>query len=156
MTQDTPRAPHRIAGYVGMLSLYGAGVASAVAVARARGRTLPPSYAVQDLLVGAMATHKFTRLVSKDAVTTPLRAPFTRFEENAGSGEVTESPHHGHLSHVPGEVLTCPFCLAPWVATAYVVGLGLNPRLARAWASTFALVGASDWLQHGYAHLRTD
>jgi hypothetical protein len=57
---------------------------------------------------------------------------------------------------VPGEVLTCPFCLAPWVASAYVAGLALSPRLARAWAAAFALVGASDWLQHAYSRARAD
>jgi hypothetical protein len=156
MTQDTPRAPHRIAGYLALLSLYGAGLMGAAVAARARGRPLPTAYDAQDLLIGAVATHKLTRLISKDAVTTPIRAPFTEFEESAGAGEVNESPRHGHLSHTPGEVLTCPFCLAPWVASTYVAGLVLSPRLARACATTFALVGASDWLQHGYARFRTD
>lgn len=145
-----------MAGYLGTLSLYGVTMATAAAVGRARGRTLPPAYDVQDLLLGALATHKFTRLLSKDGVTTPLRAPFTEFEANTGSAEVHETPREGHLTHVAGELLTCPFCLAPWVATTYVAGLGLSPRLARAWASVFALVGASDWLQHAYALVRTD
>lgn len=143
-------------GYLGMLALYGTSVAGAVALGRSRGTGLPAGYRVQDLVVGALATHKFTRLVAKDGVTTPARAPFTTFEENAGSGEVNESPKESHLRHVPGEVLTCPFCLAPWVATAYVAALALSPRLARAWAATFAVVGASDWLQHGYSRVRED
>jgi len=153
---DSPRAPHRIAGYLGMLSLFGGALASAVAVGRTQGKELPERYGVQDLVVGALATHKFTRLIAKDGVTTPLRAPVTEFEENAGSAEVNESPKEGHLQHVPGEVLTCPFCLAPWVATGYVAMLALSPRLARAWAATFAIVGSSDWLQHGYSHIRAD
>jgi hypothetical protein len=156
MSPDTPRAPHRIGGYLALLSLYGTGLLTAAAVARTRGRPLPPTYGVQDLLVGAVATHKLTRLIAKDAVTTPIRAPFTEFEESAGAGEVNESPRHGPLSHTPGELVSCPFCLAPWVATTYVAGLVLSPRLARACATTFALVGASDWLQQGYARFRTD
>jgi Protein of unknown function (DUF1360) len=156
MSHETPRSPHRIAGYLGMLSLYGGGLLTTTLVARSRGRTLPTAYSVQDLLVGAAATHKFTRLLAKDGVTTPIRAPFTEFQENAGSAEVNETPREDHLRHVPGEVLTCPFCLAPWVATAYVAGLALSPRLARAWASVFALVAASDWLQHGYTRFQAD
>ncbi|HEY3527988.1 MAG TPA: DUF1360 domain-containing protein [Nocardioides sp.] len=156
MSDDTPRSPHRIAGYLGMLSLFGGALASAAAVGRSRGQHLPDDYGVQDLVLGALATHKFSRLVAKDGVTTPVRAPFTEFEENAGSAEVNESPKEGHLQHVPGEVLTCPFCLAPWVATSYVVCLTLSPRLARAWAATFAIVGGSDWLQHGYSRIRAD
>jgi len=151
---ETPRAPHRIVGYLTLLSLYGGALGAAALIGR--GREMPDRYGVQDLVVGAVATHKFTRLLAKDGVTTPLRAPFTQFEDNAGSAEVNEHPREGHLTHVPGEVLSCPFCLAPWVATAYAVGLALNPRLARAWASTFAVVAGSDWLQQGYARVRTD
>jgi|SRR3954447_361548 hypothetical protein len=153
---ETPRAPHRIAGYLTLLSLYGGAVATAAAIGRSRGREMPQGYRVPDLVIGALATHKVTRLLAKDGVITPMRAPFTRFEENAGSGEVNESPREGHLTHVPGEVLSCPFCLAPWVAAAYVAGLALNPGLARAWASTFAVVAGSDWLQQGYSRLRTE
>jgi Protein of unknown function (DUF1360) len=153
---ETPRAPHRVAGYLSLLSLYGGAVAAAALVGHRRGREMPHQYGVQDLVIGALATHKFTRLVAKDGVTTPMRAPFTHFEENAGSAEVNESPREGHLTHVPGEVLSCPFCLAPWVATAYVAGLALSPDLARAWASAFAVVAGSDWLQQGYSRLRTE
>jgi hypothetical protein len=153
---ETPRDPHRIAGYLSMLALYAGGVAAATLVGRRTGRRLPRRYDVQDLVLGALATHKVTRLVAKDGVTTPLRAPFTEFEENAGSGEVNESPKETHLQHVPGEVLTCPFCLAPWVAGAYVAALALSPTLARAWAAAFTMVAGSDWLQHGYARIRAD
>jgi hypothetical protein len=153
---ETPRAPHRIMGYLTLLSLYGGAVAVAALLGQRRGRETPDRYGVQDLVFGAIATHKFTRLLAKDGVTTPLRAPFTNFEENAGSAEVNESPREGHLTHVPGEVLSCPFCLAPWVATAYVAGLALSPGSARAWASTFAVVAGSDWLQQGYSRIRTE
>jgi hypothetical protein len=153
---ETPRAPHRMTGYAAMLTLYGFGVGSAALLTRSSRRKAPDDYALPDLILGALATHKFTRLIAKDGVTTPMRAPFTEFEENAGSGEVNESPREGHAIHVPGEVLSCPFCLAPWVATTYVAGLAWSPRLARAWAATFAIVGGSDWLQHGYARIRTE
>jgi hypothetical protein len=153
---DTPRSPHRLAGYLTVLSVYVAGVAAAAVTGRRRGREMPERYVVQDLLVGAVAIHKFTRLVAKDAVTTPVRAPVTQFEENAGSGEVNESPREGHVTHVPGEILSCPFCLAPWAATAYVAGLAISPRVARACASTLAMVAGSDWLQQSYSRLRTE
>lgn len=153
---DSPREPSRIAGYLTMMGLYGGSVLSTALAARARGESLPASYPAKDLVVGAIAVHKFARLVAKDGVTTPIRAPFTEWEENAGSAEVNESPREGHVQHVGGEILSCPFCLAPWIATAYVAGLALSPRLARAWASTFAVVGGSDFLQHAYGRVRTD
>ena len=153
---DSPHDAHRITGYLTAMSVFGASVATSALAARARDRSLPERYAVLDLVLGAIATHKFARLVSKDGVTTPLRAPFTEFEENIGSAEVAERPKEGRFTHVAGELLTCPFCLAPWIATAYVAGLTHAPRQARAWAAVFSLVGASDFLQHAYAHLRTD
>lgn len=152
---DSPRDPHRIAGYLAAMGVYASGVAAASLLGRRTGRPLPETYAVQDLVVGALAAHKFTRIVTKDGVTTPLRAPFTEFEGEIGSAEVAESPRED-VRHSFGELMTCPFCMTPWIATAYVAGLALNPRLARAWASTFAIVGGSDFLQHAYAHARTD
>jgi hypothetical protein len=143
-------------GYAGALSLYGSAVVSTALLAKAQGKGLPPSFPVRDLVVGSLATHKMTRLIAKEGVTTPLRAPFTTFEGTAGSAEVNETPKEGHVRHAAGELLSCPFCLAPWVATAYVAGLALSPRIARAWAATFAVVAGADALQHVYARLRTE
>ncbi|MGI9156841.1 MAG: DUF1360 domain-containing protein [Marmoricola sp.] len=152
---ESPR--QRIPSYLGVMGTYGAAVVSAVLVGRAEGLRLDHPYATQDLVLGALATHKFTRLVAKDGVTTPLRAPFTEFEGEAGAAEVNERPRDAtHPQHTVGELLVCPFCLAPWVAGAYVAALHLAPGVARAWAATFSLVGASDWLQQGYGRIRNE
>ena len=153
---DSPREPGRIAGYLSMMGLFGSALATSALLGRRRGRALPDDYALADVLMGMAATHKLTRIIAKDGVTTPLRAPFTNFEENAGAAEVNETPKDGHLRHAGGELLSCPFCLAPWIASAYVATLALNPRLARAWAATFTIVSGSDWLQHAYTHIRAD
>jgi hypothetical protein len=154
---DSPHDRHRIAGYLSVMSVFGSAVLGAGLVGRSRGRELPTSYGVQDLALGAIATHKFVRLLSKDGVTTPLRAPFTEFEEEIGSAEVQESPKkESALQHTVGELITCPFCLAPWIATGYVATLALAPRWARAWAAVFGIVGGADFLQHAYARVRTD
>ena len=153
---DSPHAHYRLAGYASVMSVFGAAVAAAGVLGRVTGRELPAAYALPDLALGAVATHKFARLLSKDGVTTPLRAPFTHFEDNIGSAEVQESPREEPARHVLGELLTCPFCVTPWIATGYVATLVLAPRAARAWAAVFSIVGASDFLQHAYAHVRTD
>ena len=154
---DSPHDQHRIAGYLTVMSVFGSAVLGATAIGRARGRELPASYGIQDLALGAIATHKFARLMSKDGVTTPLRAPFTEFEEEIGSAEVEESPKKDSApQHTIGELITCPFCLAPWIATGYVATLAIAPRWARAWAAVFGVVGGSDFLQHAYGHVRTD
>ena len=145
-----------LAGYTGSLTTYGAAVAALLAVLRASGRELPESYAVRDVLMGGVATHKFSRLLSRGSVTSPLRAPFTEFEAPAGSAEHREEPRGSHLRHTVGELLTCPFCVGVWVGTAYVAGLAVAPRVTRAWAAVFTVVGVSDALQQGYARLRQD
>jgi hypothetical protein len=153
MTDDTH---DRIPGYLGALTAFGASVLTVTLAGRVRGAELPERFGIADLALGAVATHKFTRILAKDAVTTPIRAPFTEFEKPLGSGEVQDRPKVGHPAHALGELITCPFCLAPWTATAYVAALALAPRAARAWAAVFAVVGGADALQHAYARVRTD
>src|SRR5436309_6856093 len=78
------------------------------------GRRISP----YELLLMTVGTHKLARLVSKDAITSPLRMPFTRYRESGGPAEVMEEVReHGQLRHAAGELLSCPFCLAVWVAT---------------------------------------
>jgi hypothetical protein len=146
----------RTPGYLGAMTVFLTSVLATVTAGRAAGQELPDGFGTRDLVLGALATQKFTRIIAKDAVTTPLRAPFTEFEKPLGSGEVEDRPRPGHPEHTIGELLTCPFCLAPWTATAYVAALAMAPRAARAWAAVFTVVGGADALQHAYARLRTD
>jgi hypothetical protein len=144
-------------GLGGSITVYGLAVSGFLAALRASGRELPTGYAVRDLAVGAVAVHKFSRLLAKGSVTSPLRAPFTEFAGAAGSAEHHEEARGSHgVRHTVGELVTCPFCLGVWVGTAYVAGLGLAPRTARAWAAVFSVVAGSDALQQVYARLRID
>lgn len=146
-----------LSGFAGSMTAYATLLAAFAAWLRASGRELPESYALRDIVLGGIATHKFSRLISKGSVASPIRAPFTEFEEPLGSAEHHDAPrgHHG-VRHTIGELLTCPFCVGVWVGSAYVAGLIAAPRVARAWAAVYSVVGASDALQHGYAHLRRD
>ena len=143
-----------LGGYVGAALSYGGACLTLVALSRLTGRRPPPRFRVQDIALGALACHKFARIVSKDAVTSPVRAPFTQFQGPAGASEVSEEVRGTGVRHAVGELISCPFCLAPWVATSYVGGLALAPRPARAWAAVFSVVGLSDMLQHVYTRLR--
>lgn len=143
-------------GYAGSLAAFAVAVAGVAAAGRATGRGLPERYDLSDVALGAVATHKFTRLLSKGSVTSPLRAPFTEFDEPAGSAELNERARGGRVRHTVGELLTCPFCLGQWVGTGYVAGLGMAPRTTRSWAAVFAVSGISDMLQQVYARLRHD
>ncbi|MEV0996447.1 DUF1360 domain-containing protein [Nonomuraea sp. NPDC050202] len=137
-----------LGGYVGLLGAYGGTVAVAAAVAMLAGRKAPEHVSVMDLALMAACTHKVSRRLAKDPVTSPLRAPFTQYEGQGGPSEVQEKPR-GAL----GELLACPFCLAQWVATAYAAGLVLAPRVTRLVGATMTAVAVSDWLQLAYAKL---
>lgn len=149
---ESPR--ERIPSYLGAMVLFTSVWATVARLATRNGSKVRIS--LLDVVVGGIATHKFTRIVSKSGVATPLRAPFTHYEGVAGSGEVNERPRDEHPQHTVGELLTCPFCLAPWVATGYTGGLVLEPRVARTWAAAFSVVAVSDFLQHAYARVRTE
>ena len=149
-----PESEVHLSGYSSSLATYLLAAGTAVAAARAAGREAPQRYAPTDIVLGGLAVFRFSRLVARGSVASPVRAPFTRFEGAAGSAEHFESARGHGVRRTVGELLTCPFCVGVWVATAYVGGLGVSPRAARSWAATFAVVGVSDFLQHGYDRLR--
>jgi hypothetical protein len=146
-----------VKGFAGSMTTYAALVAGLGAALRASARELPESFPVSDLVLGGVATHKLSRLLSKGSITSPLRAPFTEFVEPAGSSEHHEEARGEHgVRHTVGELLTCPFCLGVWLGTAYVAGLAVAPRPTRALAAVFSVVAVSDALQQAYERLRTD
>ena len=138
-----------LGGYVALLSTYLLSVVTLGLVVRRR-RRLPTRPAAADLALVAVATHKVSRMLAKDSVLAAVRMPFTRFEGAAGAGEVNESVRGQGVRHAVGELLTCPFCLAQWVATGFTFGLLLAPRATRQVASIFCAVTASDYLQLAY------
>lgn len=132
-----------LAGYTAFIGLLaGAG--------RVSGARLPERFTVQDTVLLCAATHKASRIVTKESVASPLRAPFTRFEEATGEAEVKESPKDGGARHTVGELLTCPFCFGVWVATGLTAGLVLAPRATRLVTTALTAVAASDAAQLAY------
>ncbi|GAA2511459.1 DUF1360 domain-containing protein [Pilimelia columellifera subsp. columellifera] len=145
----TERRP--LGGYVAELAGYGVLLAALAGAARLTGRRLPDRVGPADLALLTVATHKLARLIAKDSVTSPLRAPFTRFKEPIGHGEVMEEVRdHQVVRHAVGELLTCPFCLGVWVCTALAGGLVLAPRATRMVMTGAAAVTGSDFLQFAY------
>jgi hypothetical protein len=112
-----------------------------------------PSAAWSDILLVALATQKMSRLVSKQTVAAPLRAPFTADEGAAGPGERNARPIGTGWRRSVGELVSCPFCLDVWLGTASTFGLRLAPRVARPVLGTFAAVGVADALQFVYVQL---
>jgi hypothetical protein len=141
-----------LGGYATLLGAWAAIFGSAGA-ALVRRRAIP-RLGGSDIVLLGLATHKLTRIVTKDWVTAPLRAPFTAYLGSAGSGEVHEKSRGSGVRRALGDLLTCNYCTGPWVAGALLVGWGFATRVTRAFASLFAVVAVSDFLHEIYEAFR--
>ena len=142
-----------LGSYLGIMGVYSAlftGFTMATLLSRKR---MPSGFSGRDLALVGLAAHKIARLVTKDPVTSPLRAPFTRFEGTSGEAELSESVRGTGIQNAIGELLTCPFCLDQWFATVLLFGLVLLPEQTRFVATLFTAVSIADVAQHLYAHL---
>src|SRR5579875_1161009 len=142
-----------LGGYATAMSVYGGVVTALAAAARLTGRGLPERISPWDTAMTTLATHKLSRLIAKDPVTSPLRALFTRFEGTSGPAELAEDVRdgQGRLKTV-GELVSCPFCIGMWVATGFTAGYVFAPRATRLAATTLAALAGSDFLQFAYAY----
>jgi hypothetical protein len=137
-------------GYLLAMGAYAAAAGSLVGIGKAMGVRLPERLDLGDTLLLSIATHKASRLLAKDPITSPLRAPFARFEEPAGEAELNESVRGRGVQHAFGELVTCPFCLSVWVSSALVAGMVFAPRATRLVSTALTAVAASDTLQLAY------
>ncbi|MGY2076556.1 DUF1360 domain-containing protein [Blastococcus sp. SYSU DS0828] len=143
--------PRPLGGDLGAMGVYAGVVAGGAVAVRAAGKQLPERIPLGDAVLLTIATFRLARRIAKDPVTSPLRAPFVRFEGASGHAEVAEEVReHGGVKHAVGELLTCPFCLAQWVGTAFVFGYVTAPRATRLAALTMTTVAGSDVLQFVY------
>src|SRR3954447_25461946 len=79
-----------LTAYALTMAMFNAGFAAVLLLARRRGRQLPERFAAADLVTIGVASHKLSRLIAKDKVTSPLRAPFTELEGSGGPSELEE------------------------------------------------------------------
>jgi hypothetical protein len=141
------RPPFRT--YATLAAMFNAGFAGALVAAKRQGR-LPERVSAQDLFLIGTASHKLSRLIAKDKVTTFLRAPFTEYQGRGGPAEVEERSRGGEVRGAIGELLVCPYCLGLWASGAFHVGLLFAPRATRVAASTLTALTMSDFLQIAY------
>jgi hypothetical protein len=145
-----------LVGYAVLLGGYAALAAAAALAAwrRSASHPVPERPALTDVALLGVATFRATRALAKDAVLSPVRAPFVTFQGPGGPGEVMEAPRPGPVRHAVGELLTCPFCLGQWVATAGVAGLALAPRTTRWVSAGMTAIAVADALQLAFAKLQ--
>ena len=126
-----------------------------ILAAIARGKRYP-GIRFGDLILLGIGTHKLSRLLAKDRVTSPLRAPFTRYEKSAGSGEVEEEPRGKAFHAVVGELLSCPYCMSVWAASGLLLLFLINRKLARLACKWLTMVTASHFLHRAYLRLEPE
>jgi hypothetical protein len=146
---DEARRTPPYAAYAGIMAAFAGGLAAAGALARLLGRE-PGEDTALDLVVLAGATFKASRTISRDEVTSFLRAPFVQGEAHSGDEDPKET---GDLQQAIGELVTCSRCIGTWVAAGLATTQILAPRVGRILTWSLAAAGANDFLQAGFAAL---
>ena len=148
----TQGADFPLRSYVGAMGVYTGLVATLAGIAKATRRPVPtPS--PWDVVILAGATHRLSRLIAKDPVTSPLRAPFTEFHGTQGPAELKEEVRGTGARKAVGELLTCPFCTGMWISTGLCAGLVFAPRVTRLAAGGLTALTGSDFLHFARAKL---
>lgn len=143
-----------LGGYLATMGIYGALTGAFAAWYVRSGRRPPERMDPYDLALVTVATHKSARLITKDKILEPVRAPFTTFQGDAPApAEVSERARGTGMRRSIGELLTCPYCLSVWIATAFAAGLMVAPRATRSVAAVFTAVFGADVLQIAYHRL---
>lgn len=147
----SPQQHQPLPQFLAMLGTFTALIATAVVALKKEKGRLPERLSWPECVLLSLATHRLSRLVTLDQVTSPLRAPFTRFEEFASEGEVSEKARGTGIKQVIGDLVTCPYCAGVWVATGLRFSRALAPRLTTLAAEVLAVSAVSNFLNHAYA-----
>jgi len=144
-----------LAEFAAMMTFYLVSTAILTGVA-AREQRLPRRFGLLDVALLGIATHKLSRLLAKDRITGILRAPFVSYIRSAGAGEVEEEPRGRGIQRGIGTLISCPYCMGPWCATALAFGVLFAPRIGRFFVGILTAVTVSDFLHRGYAATTED
>jgi hypothetical protein len=138
-----------LAEYAFLLAFFATSAAALTGIAIEKDK-LPRKPSLFDLALLGVATHKLSRIIGKDRITGILRAPFVSYIRSAGHGEVEEEPRGRGIQRGIGQLLSCPYCLAPWCATGLAFGFLFAPRVTRFFAGILGAVALSDFLHKIY------
>jgi hypothetical protein len=100
-------------------------------------------------LLGA-ATYKAARLLTRDGITSFVRAPFTRRACEGPASEVVGEPRGQGVRRAVGELVSCPFCTSVWVSGTLVCACTAVPRATRLACVGLTPVTMADWPQYAW------
>lgn len=133
-----------LGGYLAAMAGFGVYTAAWATAVRFRGRPPPERPEPWDVVLTSVATA---------AVTSPLRAPFTRYVGPQGPAELHEEARPEGGKGTVGELVTCPFCVSVWVVSTLTAGLLLRPRATRSAMGALTALAGADALQLAYGAL---
>jgi hypothetical protein len=140
---DRTKPPY--AAYAGIVGTFAGAIGVAGGLARLLERD-PPADTPLDLLVLSLATFKVARTITRDDVTSFIRAPFVE-------GEDEEPVETGGLQQAIGELVTCSRCVGTWAAAGLATSQIVAPRFGRLLGWSLAAAAANDFLQAGFVAL---
>ncbi|MER5294808.1 DUF1360 domain-containing protein [Streptomyces pharetrae] len=143
-----------LTSYAGVAGVFAASAVTYALVFRRLGRQVPERVPPWDVALLGTATFKAARLLTRDKVTSFLRAPFTRRAGEGGGSEVSDVPRGGTARQAVGSLVSCPFCMAAWVAAGLTAYYAWAPRPARLVCAGLSAVTVADWLQYAWTGTR--
>ncbi len=97
-----------------------------------------------DLLLLGLTSFRTGRILAYERVAEPIREPFTETRpDDTGVGETVVAEGTGARFAI-GELLSCPICVATWVAAGLVYGLHLLPRPTRVFLAIMSATGVAE------------
>ena len=100
-----------------------------------------------DLLLLGVATQQVARTLTTDRVTEVIRSPVTE-------GEGQRTPTGTGIQRALGELLTCKYCVAPWIALGLTAAFVRFPAPTRIACEVLSVASISDALNRAYARLQ--
>ena len=137
--------------YLALAGAYAAVTAGAWLWLRQRRHTWPEPGFFELVLLG-LATARLSRLITRDKIMRPVRAPLTAAEIEAG-GELKEHAKGAGLVRAAGELVTCPRCAAVWAAGGLTLTYFASPSSARFVGLVLSSSLISDFVNRGFALL---
>jgi hypothetical protein len=138
--------------YALLMATFGAVCVVGFGRALIEGRA-PRRIPLSDLALLGLACARLSRLLTREKVTRPIRAPFTDVAPDALPDEVRELPRAGRR-HAMGELLTCPRCAGMWTSALLTVAYSLAPLPTREVSALLSVALVSDLANVWFAAAR--